>query len=68
MAAAVQLQHIEGIGRALPAKHSAHAVEIGDIFRSADHTLAVEDQRADRQRSQSGCDRRELRAQLVTGA
>jgi hypothetical protein len=54
--AAVQLQHIEGvqehIGRApLPAKHTAHAVEIGDTVRSADHTLAVEDHRADRQRS-----------------
>ena len=70
--ATVQLQHIEGvqehIGRALPAKHSAHAVEIGDTVRSADHTLAVEDHRADRQRSQGGGDRRELRPPLVTGA
>ena len=70
--AAVQLQHIEGvqehIGRALPAKHGAHEVEIGDTVRSADHTLAVEDHRADRQRSQGGGDRRELRAPLVTGA
>ena len=49
---AIHLQHIEGvqehIGRALPAKHSAHAVEIGDTVRSADHTLAVEDHRTDR--------------------
>jgi hypothetical protein len=54
--------------RALPAEHSAHAVEIGDTVRSADHTLAVEDHRADRQRSQGRGDRRELRAPLVTGA
>ena len=70
--AAVQLQHIEGvqeyIGRALSAEHSAHAVEIGETVRSADHALAVEDHRADRRRSQGGGDRRELRAPLVTGA
>ena len=45
--AAVQLQHIEGvqehIGRALPAEHSAHTIEIGGTVRSADHALAVED-------------------------
>jgi hypothetical protein len=62
---AIHLQHIEGvqeyIGRALPAEHSAHAVEIGGTVRSAHHTLAVEDHRADRQRSQGGGDRRELR-------
>jgi hypothetical protein len=70
--AVVHLQHIEGvqehIGGALPAKHPTHAVEIGDAVRPADHTLAIEDHRADRQRSQGGGDRRELCAPLVTGA
>jgi hypothetical protein len=66
---AVQPQHIEGIqehiGRPLPAKHGAHAVEIGDPIRSADHAPAVEDHRADRQRSQGGSDRRKLRTPLL---
>jgi hypothetical protein len=69
---AFQFEDIERIQERLAGttttEHDAHAIGLGDAIRAADHHLAVERHRGDRELAHGLGDRRQLRAPVVTAA